>query len=76
MKRLAFVVSMVVFAACASEGGNTDSVAAADSAAARQTVDSAAQARARTDSIRADSLRKDSVAKGLLRDTAKAPTTP
>ena len=76
MKRLAFVVTMVVFAACASEGGNADSVAAADSAAARRTADSAQLARTRTDSIRADSLRKDSVAKGLIRDTAKAPTTP
>ena len=74
MKRLAFLVTMVVFAACASEGGDTDSTAAADSAAARMTADSAA--RARTDSIRADSLRKDSVAKGLIKDTASAPTTP
>ena len=74
MKRLAFLVTMVVFAACATEGGDTDSVAAADSAAARVTADSAQ--RARTDSLRADSLRKDSVAKGLIKDTTAAPTTP
>ena len=74
MKRLAFLVTMVVLAACASEGGDTDSVAAGDSAAARMTADSAQRVRA--DSIRADSLRKDSVAKGLIKDTAAAPTTP
>ena len=74
MKRLAFLVTMVVFAACATEGGEADSLAAADSAAARMTADSVARVRA--DSIRADSLRKDSVAKGLIKDTASAPTTP
>ena len=70
MKRLAFVVTMVVFAACASEGGNADSVAAADSAAARMAADSTRMAQQRMDSLRADSLRKDSVAKGLIKDTA------
>jgi len=70
MKRLAFVVTMVVFAACATEGGNADSVAAADSAAARLMADSARMAQQRTDSVRRDSLHKDSVAKGLIKDTA------
>ena len=70
MKRLAFVVTMVVFAACATEGGNADSVAAADSAAARLVADSTRMAQQRADSVRRDSLHKDSVTKGLIKDTA------
>jgi len=73
MKRLAFVVTMVVLAACATEGGNADSVAAADSAAAKMRADSTHMAQMRADSLRADSLHKDSVAKGLVRDTASTP---
>ena len=73
MKCLAFVITMVFCAACASEGGTADSVAAADSAAARLRADSIRAAQVRTDSLRADSLRKDSIAKGLKRDTAIPP---
>jgi hypothetical protein len=72
MKRLAFLATMVVFAACATEGSQTDSAAAADSVAAAMTRDSAQKAQMRLDSLRADSLRKDSVAKGLIKDTTAA----
>ena len=51
-------------------------LAAIDSAAASMPMDSAHMAQMRLDSLRADSLHKDSVAKGLIRDTAAAPTTP
>jgi hypothetical protein len=69
MKRLAFLAMMVAIAACATEGGQTDSAAAADSA---RIADSTRLAQARLDSLRADSLRKDSVAKGLIKDTTAA----
>ena len=69
MKRLAFLAMMVVIAACATEGGQTDSAAAADSA---RIADSTRLAQARLDSLRADSLHKDSVAKGLIKDTTAA----
>ena len=73
MKRLAFVITAVVCAACAGDGGDADSIAAADSAAARLRADSIRAAQLRTDSLRADSLHKDSVAKGLIRDPARPP---